>query len=145
MTAELAELVESGRVRLLGTFNGNPLSMAAALANLREVLTPGAYEELERLGTRMATGCEELIESNGLDARVVTLGCKGCVRWGDRPELDRLVWTWLMNRGVFTTAGRVQEWNVTVAHDDATVDRYLDAFGDLVAELSPRLSGSARA
>jgi glutamate-1-semialdehyde 2,1-aminomutase len=145
MTAELAQLVESGDVRLLGTFNGNPLSMAAALANLREVLTPHAYEELERLGMRMAAGCEELIEANGLEARVVTLGCKGCVRWGDRPELDRLVWAWLMNRGVFTTAGRVQEWNVTVAHDDATVDRYLDAFGELAAELTPRLSGSARA
>ena len=52
---------------------------------------------------------------------------------------------WLMNRGVLTTAGREQEWNVTVAHDDEAVDRYLDAFAGLVAELSPRLSGSARA
>ena len=50
-----------------------------------------------------------------------------------------------MNRGVFTTPGREQEWNLTVAHDDAAVDRYLDAFAGLVAELSPRLSGSARA
>ena len=38
-----------------------------------------------------------------------------------------------MNRGVFTTPGRVQEWNVTVAHDDAAVDRYLEAFGGLLA------------
>ena len=50
-----------------------------------------------------------------------------------------------MNRGLLTTAGRAQEWNVTVAHDDETVDRYLDAFAGLVAELTPRLSGSARA
>ena len=146
MTAELAALVEDGRLPLLGTFNGNPLGMAAAHASLHEVLTPAAYEELERLGGRMVAGCEELIEANGLDATVIGLGCKGCVRWrGGGRELDRLIWIWLMNRGVFTTPGRVQEWNVTVAHDDATVDRYLEAFGGLLAELSPRLSGSARA
>jgi glutamate-1-semialdehyde 2,1-aminomutase len=146
MTAELAELVETERVRLLGTFNGNPLSMAAAHASLHEVLTPPAYEELERLGGRMATGCEELLEAHGTGARVVSLGCKGCARWpGEDPARDRLTWMWLMNRGVFTTPGRVQEWNVTVAHDDATVDRYLEAFDGLLAELSPRLSGSARA
>jgi glutamate-1-semialdehyde 2,1-aminomutase len=52
---------------------------------------------------------------------------------------------WLMNRGVLTTAGRGQEWNVTVAHDDAAVECYLDAFAGLVAKLTPRLSGSARA
>jgi glutamate-1-semialdehyde 2,1-aminomutase len=146
MTAELAAPVEEGRLPLLGTYNGNPLGMAAAHASLHEVLTPAAYEELERLGGRMIAGCEELIEANALDATVVGLGCKGCVRWrGGGPELDRLIWIWLMNRGVFTTPGRVQEWNVTVAHDDATVDRYLEAFGGLLAELSPRLSGSARA
>ena len=59
--------------------------------------------------------------------------------------LGELIWLWLANRGVYTTAGREQEWNVTVAHDDTTVDRYVDAFGGLVAELTPRLSGSARA
>ena len=151
MTAELAEPVEDGRLRLLGTYNGNPLSMAAAAASLREVLTPAAYEELDRLGARMVAGCESVIGANGLDARCVGLGSKGCVHWGSDPQrasdpgLGELTWIWLMNRGLLTTAGREQEWNVTVAHDDETVDRYLDAFAGLAAELTPRLSGSARA
>jgi len=145
MTAELAELVEDGRVRLFGTYNGNPLGMAAASASLQEVLTPAAYRELDRLGARMLAGCERVIEEGGLTAGCVGLGSKGCVRWeGDR-ELGELIWTWLMNRGVYTTAGREQEWNLSVAHDDRSVDRYLEVFGGLVAELSPRLSGSARA
>jgi glutamate-1-semialdehyde 2,1-aminomutase len=110
MTVELAELVEDGRLRLLGTFNGNPLSMAAASASLHEVLTPAAYEELERLGARMVAGCEQVIAAGGLEAQCVGLGSKGCVRWGGQPELTRLIWTWLMNRGVFTTFGREQEW-----------------------------------
>jgi glutamate-1-semialdehyde 2,1-aminomutase len=145
MAAELAEPVEDGRVRLLGTYNGNPLSMAAAAASLHEVLTPAAYAELDRLGARMVAGCESVIRANGLDARCVGLGSKGCVRWANDAQLSQLIWMWLMNRGVLTTAGRGQEWNVTVAHDDEAVERYLDAFSGLVAELTPRLSGSARA
>jgi hypothetical protein len=96
MTAELAEPVEEGRLRLLGTYNGNPLSMAAAAASLHEVLTPAAYSELDRLGDRMVTACESVIEANGLDARCVGLGSKGCVKWAGGPELSQLIWIWLM-------------------------------------------------
>ena len=39
MTSELAAGVEEGRVPLFGTYNGNPLGMAAARASLLEVLT----------------------------------------------------------------------------------------------------------
>ena len=145
MGPELERLVASGDIRLVGTYNGNPLGMAAADASLRQVLTPAAYDELERLGNRMAHGCERALEDAGAEATVVSLGSKGCVRWGGDLELGRLIWVWLMNRGVYTTPGREQEWNVSVAHDERSVDSYLDAFGALLAELSPRLSGSARA
>jgi glutamate-1-semialdehyde 2,1-aminomutase len=145
MTHELAELIADGRVRQLGTYNGNPLSMAAASASLRQVLTPAAYDELERLGDRMVTGCDELIAAAALEASCVGVGSKGAVDWGGDLELGRLIWLWLANRGVYTTAGRQQEWNVSVAHDEDTVDRYLDLIGALAAELTPRSSGSARA
>jgi glutamate-1-semialdehyde 2,1-aminomutase len=141
MTPEFEDLLAKGDVRLMGTYNGNPLSMAAANASLRQVLTPAAYDELERLGTRMTAGVERALEDAGVNATVVGLGSKGAVRWGGDPELSRLIWMWLMNRGVFTTAGREQEWNVTVAHDERSVDHYLDAFAGLLAELTPRLSG----
>jgi len=68
----------------------------------------------------------------------VALGSKGCFHRERRdPERSRLIWTWLMNRGILTTPGREQEWNVTVAHDDAAVDRYVETFGELAAELRP--------
>jgi glutamate-1-semialdehyde 2,1-aminomutase len=145
MTGEFEHLLANGDVRLMGTYNGNPLSMAAASASLRQVLTPGAYDELERLGARMADGVERAIEAAGAPAAVVSLGSKGCVRWVGDPELWHIGWLWLMNRGVYTTAGRGPEWNLSVAHDERTVDRYIDAFGELMTDLTPRLSGSARA
>jgi glutamate-1-semialdehyde 2,1-aminomutase len=144
MTAELGAVIEDGRVKHRGTYNGNPLSMAAAHASLAEVLTAEAYGRLDRLGGRMAAGCQEVVREHRLEASVVGLGHKGCVH-GHGTELAGLVWLWLMNRGLFVTPGRGQEWNVTVAHDDAAVDAYVGAFASLAAELSPRLSGSARA
>ena len=142
-----AAVVEDGRVRHLGTFNGNPLSMAAARASVEQVLTASAYAELERLGERLDVGCREAIAAHGLAARTVRLGSKGCVRHGAERDLElgELIWLWLANRGIYTTPGREQEWNVGVAHDDEAVDRYVAAFAELAAELTPRSSGSARA
>jgi glutamate-1-semialdehyde 2,1-aminomutase len=150
MTAELAAVIEHGRIHQLGTYNGNPLSMAAARAGLDEVLTPAAYERLERLGERMRAGCERVIAAHGLAARCVGVGSKGCVTHGPEPvvdhasysgrrdaELAELVWLWCMNRGLLVTPGREQEWNVTVAHDEAAVDRYLEAIDGLAAALTP--------
>jgi glutamate-1-semialdehyde 2,1-aminomutase len=134
MTEELAALVEDGTVHQVGTYNGNPLGMAAARANLLEVLTPEAYERLERLGLRMAAGCHKLV---GPGAWTVALGSKGCVhRPGRDRERSELIWLWLANRGILTTPGREQEWNVTVAHDEADVDRYLEVFGELAPQVS---------
>ena len=53
MTEELAAIVADGTVHQYGTFNGNPLVMAAAEATLTEVLTDEAYEKLEATNRRL--------------------------------------------------------------------------------------------
>ena len=53
-TAEVMEHVASGKYEMVGTFNGNPLAMAAARAMLTEVATPAAYDRLARLRDRRA-------------------------------------------------------------------------------------------
>ena len=52
-----------------GTFNGNPVGVAAGLATLRH-LTPARYERLEVLGERVRGRIAAGIASSGLDARV---------------------------------------------------------------------------
>ena len=51
-TSEVMDIVRSGKVYQVGTYNGNPLTMAAARASLLEVLTPDAYDHLNKLNDR---------------------------------------------------------------------------------------------
>jgi glutamate-1-semialdehyde 2,1-aminomutase len=148
-TDEVMRVVEDGSVYQVGTYNGNPLSMAAARANLEEVLTPAAYEHLDRLNERILTGCARVIDEHALPGYSIGIAAKGCVTFSPErivdyssfsanqdAELTDLAWLYSMNRGIFMTPGREEEWTLTVAHDDAAVDRYINVFAELAVELT---------
>ncbi len=140
--------VEEERVYQVGTYNGNPLTMAAARANLFVVLTPAAYEHLDRLNDRIVGGCARVVDEHGLPGYAIGIGAKGCVTFATERivdyftfkahqdvELTELAWLYSMNRGIFMTPGREEEWTLSVAHDDAAVDTYVDVFAALAGEL----------
>ena len=76
---EVFTVVEDGSVYQVGTYNGNPLGMAAVRANLLEVLTPEAYEHLDRLNDRILAGCTEVIQKYNLPGYAIGVAGKGCV------------------------------------------------------------------
>ena len=78
-TAEVMAIVEDDTYEQVGTFNGNPLTMAAAKATLLEVLTPEAYAHIEHLRDRMAEGSEEILARHGIEGYVSAFGAKGAV------------------------------------------------------------------
>jgi glutamate-1-semialdehyde 2,1-aminomutase len=148
-TDEAMRVVEDGSVYQVGTYNGNPLSMAAARASLEEVLTPDAHEHLERLNDRILAGCTSVIEQHNLPGYAIGIAAKGCVTFASErivdyatfranqdAELTDLAWLYSMNRGIFMTPGREEEWTLSVAHDDDAVDRYVAVFAELAAELT---------
>jgi glutamate-1-semialdehyde 2,1-aminomutase len=148
-TEEVMRVVEDGTVYQVGTYNGNPLGMAAARASLLEVLTPEAYAHLDHLNDRIVRGCQAVIDKFDLPAYTVGLGAKGCVTFStekvvDYPtfkraqdvELTELAWLYNMNRGIFMTPGREEEWTLSVTHDDAAVDRYVEVFGELARDIT---------
>jgi glutamate-1-semialdehyde 2,1-aminomutase len=51
-------------------------------------------------------------------------------------DLSTLAWLFNMNRGIFMTPGREEEWTLSVTHDDAAVDAYVQVFEDMAAELT---------
>ncbi|HEX7300254.1 MAG TPA: aspartate aminotransferase family protein [Solirubrobacteraceae bacterium] len=141
MTETLADLITTGQVRQVGTFNGNPLSMAAAHATLTEVLTDEAYAGIEERDARLGAGLDGVIERYGLPCHTVGLGAKGCVVFSPEPlyeyrdyatkvdeELSTLSWLYHMNHGIFMTPGVDEQWTLSVAHSEADVQLYVDAF-----------------
>ena len=149
MTDELGALVAAGSVRQQGTFNGNPLVMAAAQAALLEVLTDDAYAKLHADNEALMAGCERIIEQYGLPAHTVGMGSKGCVVFSSEPvreyrdylvdvdhELTNLAWLYHLPHGVFMTPGEDEEWTLSVLHDQSAYDRYLEAFEDFAREVT---------
>jgi glutamate-1-semialdehyde 2,1-aminomutase len=147
-TEEAMAAVEDGSVYQVGTYNGNPLGMAATRANLLEVMTPAAYEHLDRLNDRILAGCEAVIRKHNLPGYAVGIGSKGCVTFSPSKVIDyetfkanqdkdlsELAWLYNMNRGIFMTPGREEEWTLSVTHDDASVDAYVQVFEAMADDL----------
>ena len=147
-TEEVMRVVEDGTVYQVGTYNGNPLGMAAARASLYEILTPEAYRHLDDLNDRLISGCQAVIDRYKLSGYAVGVGAKGCVTFSptkivdyetfkanqDVPVTD-LAWLYNMNRGIFMTPGREEEWTLSVMHTHEAVDDYIRVFDEMAAEL----------
>jgi glutamate-1-semialdehyde 2,1-aminomutase len=51
-------------------------------------------------------------------------------------ELSELAWLFNLNRGLFMTPGREEEWTLSVTHSEESVDAYVEVFGELAAAIS---------
>jgi len=157
MTGDLRDWMERhrdahGRVAGLatgGTTFANPLSLAAAVAVLRQIQTPAAYERVAALGAQLADGIEATAARYGLPWRAHRLGGRSgyCLE----PELPRnaeeaersldaeLVDTRrlnMANRGVWegiASAGPAASF----AHGADDVDEYLGALEAFLADVAP--------
>jgi glutamate-1-semialdehyde 2,1-aminomutase len=80
--ATKASLVHHG-----GTYNGNPVTMAAGLATLRK-LTPAAFARLDVLGDTLRDKLRHLLAARRAKAQVLGRGSLFCVRLTDEPLRD---------------------------------------------------------
>jgi glutamate-1-semialdehyde 2,1-aminomutase len=131
-----------------GTYNGNPVSMAATVATLTQVLTPDVYPHLERHGERLTEGCQLILDEYHLPGYAINVGAKGAVLFSPRRitnyrdfiGLDEELWTafyfFLANRGILLPPGSDEQWTISVAHTDADIERHIDVFGEFARELA---------
>jgi glutamate-1-semialdehyde 2,1-aminomutase len=147
-TEEAMSLVIAGELDQVGTFNGNPLTMAAAKVNLEEVMTRDAYVRLDEIDA-ILRGCDDVIARYRLPASMKTLSAKGSIDWSDTPiheyrdlwaiddRIPQLAWLWQLNRGVFKSPGsKWESWTTSIAMSDADVQRYVDNFEEMAAAIS---------
>ena len=148
-SAEVMAHVANGGYEIVGTFNGNPLAMAAARAMLTEVVTPAAYDHIDALRGQAVTGIEAAIREHGLAAHVVAVGAKGCVVFSPDPVRDyrgflaaddrysHAHWLYQHNGGVFLPPwGKIEQWLISVQHDEADIDLLVGNFRRFAAAVS---------
>jgi glutamate-1-semialdehyde 2,1-aminomutase len=148
-TEELYGPVLRAEYDMAGTFNGNPLTMAASRATLTEVLTPDVYADFDRIDKAMKEGLRSVIEKHALPCYVSGLGAKGSVIYSKQPvkeyrdavgideRISYLAWIYQQNRGVFKSPWTKQEtWTLSVAHTEDDAARYIANFEEFAAAIS---------
>jgi glutamate-1-semialdehyde 2,1-aminomutase len=148
-TEEIMEVVSSGKVFQVGTYNGNPLCMAAARASLEQVMTQEGYAQMNRLNDRLVKECGAICAKYHFPGYTVGITSKGCIHFAAHPisdyesfvryqdvELCSLAWLYNVNRGVLLVNGREEEWCLSVQHTDEDIDGYVSSFESLVREVT---------
>ena len=148
-TEEIMGQISDGTVKQLGTFNGNPLTMAAAEATLTQVLDGKAYRRLEEAGKQMVEGCQAICDKYDLPAYAVGVSAKGCVMFAEKAvtdyrsyadnflePLNYLAWLYHMNNGLLMTPGADEQWTLSIAHTDEELDRYVSVFEEFARDVT---------
>ena len=139
--------ITDGSVLHLGTYNGNPLVMAAVKATLAEACTKEIVGATVERNTRLVQACQAIIDSSGIPAHTVQFGAKGCITWSTQPvrnyrdykatDFDLAFAQWIhgINRGVLLPPGLDEQWLISVMHDEEDAMRYAHVFQEFVDEL----------
>src|SRR4030095_1364944 len=91
----------------------------------------------------------EVVERYRLPAYTVGISSKGCVMFSDTKivdyetfmtrqnvEVTELAWLYNLNRGIFATPGREEEWTLSVTHTEEAADDYIAVFEELARDLT---------
>lgn len=134
------QLAPDGPVYQAGTLSGNPVAMAAGLAQLKELAKHNGYARLEQIGQRFETGVRSLLKEKGLPYRLNRVGSMWCLYFGDAEIINvdsvqqgdfeafkKFFWACL-DRGVYLAPSPYETGFLSLAHSDGDIDDTLEVF-----------------
>ena len=140
--ADIMSLIGDRRVLQAGTYNTNPLGLAAIAANLEVLSEPGRFEEMARLSQKLRTGMAELVAPIGgyVQGSTTVFGVAfgpGPIRsmrdgWRNDAERVMALKRELRLRGVYTKPTPRDIWYVSTEHTDADVETTLEIAAEAV-------------
>jgi glutamate-1-semialdehyde 2,1-aminomutase len=140
----MSRIAPAGDVYQAGTLSGNPLAAAAGLATL-DGLDAAAYARLGTLTDRLADGFEALAKDRPLFVSrapgLVTLffSEKPVRNFADATACDTEAHAHfcraLLDRGVYPPPAQFEAWFVSLAHNESSVDRTLEAVAEALDEV----------
>ena len=142
---KIMETIVPGVVSHAGTFNSNPLCVAAGIATLSKVLTKPAMNRAARFSRTLAKGYQDVIDDEGLRAHMSQAGLSGAIAFSSKPVTDWRSFQacdtgkWfaycfaMMNRGIIPAGPSPDEqWTVSVVHTKDDIEEHLEAFKEVV-------------
>ena len=135
-------LAPDGPVYQAGTLSGNPLAMAAGLAQLREMERVDGYNRLEDLGSQLEQGVRGVLAEKGLEYRFNRVGSMFCLFFTDKEivNLDsvmtadtaafRKFFTAVLEQGVYLAPSPYETGFISVAHGEDEISRTLDVMAE---------------
>ncbi|MCF7668069.1 MAG: glutamate-1-semialdehyde 2,1-aminomutase [Akkermansiaceae bacterium] len=140
-------LAPLGPVYQAGTLSGNPLAMAAGLAQLRELEKPSGFARLEELGAHFENGLRGVMQARGIAHRINRVGSMFCLFFTDREivnvsdvmkqDLDlfkKFFWGCL-EKGIYLAPSPYETGFLSLAHTEADLDETLGVFDEVLAKI----------
>ncbi len=138
---EIMEMVApAGPVYQAGTLSGNPVAMAAGMAQLKLLRDhPKIYDELEARSTRLFDGIRGIVKEKGLPYQVNSIGSIGSLFFTDRPVTDyasaktsdtekyAAYFHRMLDQGIYLAPAQFEAMFVSAAHGEQEIDRTLEA------------------
>jgi glutamate-1-semialdehyde 2,1-aminomutase len=135
-----------------GTFNGNPVTMAAGVAGM-SLLTQSEIDRINKLGEKLRAQFDNALEENGIIAQVTGTGSLSQIHFTNvevkdwrsaatgRVDLRSMAQLLLMDRGIFT-AGRFM-FNISTPMSEKEVNQAGSVLRDALRELRPYIEKAA--
>jgi glutamate-1-semialdehyde 2,1-aminomutase len=153
---DIMDQVSDGHVLHAGTYNANSVAVAAAIASLDLLARPGTYEHLFEVSGRLMEGIRAILASVDVAVQVQGVGPMFQFWFSERPVRDyrdaarhlnspayAALARALHERGVMVHPSNIELWFVSTVHEEADIDRVLEAFADAVRATLPTLRAGA--
>jgi glutamate-1-semialdehyde 2,1-aminomutase len=134
--AEIMDLLAPlGPVYQAGTLSGNPIAMAAGLANLQELLDGGAYCKLEELGEQLEAGMKDAAKSAKIPVQFNVCGSMFCGYFTSEPvhnvadamksdrERFKKFFHGMLDAGIYFAPSQFESGFISTAHTTADIEK----------------------
>jgi glutamate-1-semialdehyde 2,1-aminomutase len=140
-------LAPLGPVYQAGTLSGNPLAMAAGIANLQELLDGSAYATLEQLGAQLEAGLKDAAVSAKVPVQFNRCGSMFCAYFIDQPvrnvadalksdrERFKKYFHGMLNEGVYLAPSQFEAGFISTAHTAEDIDQTVRVAAEVMRSL----------
>jgi len=145
----IADANAAKRPFIAGTYNGHPVSVAAAIATVERLMEgDGAvYRHMDRLGQKLQAGIESILRARGITGVVARQGSAFCIYFMDHEPRD-----WhdlaghhdfardlkmrrsMIDKGIYFFPVETKQCSISAAHTEEDIDQTLNALEDTLQQ-----------